>query len=329
MGTEVRRSTKSTEGKTRRAPGSATRSKKAKATDSKPGVRKPSSSALDFCRTEFRDSREVDCPVRRQFVRVRAAGGKTMLREIVAGGGEVRLKLYLTALWWATAEPHEILDVPASAWAQAFGLDRYATAGSKRVLDAVTWLTDHDLLRATRRRGAAPELRLLREDGTGAPYHRPWWEQSTNADGRRVLDETDHYFQIPREAWGFGWMSVLSGPAVMCLCIHLDATWGWDGPGSTPRADPNDPRPATLRWYHFTERDRDERWTVSEDTWRRGNHELVSWGLLDRRARWSSGFRTRRQYFEYQMNLEQFGVSPLDVTPRPVRISMPGGGGAS
>ncbi len=288
--------------------------------------------SIDFCRTEFAGSRQVDCPVRRQFTRVPSdadAKATSVLRQVIAGGGEVRLKLYLTALWWATAEPHDIENVPASAWALALGLDRYSTAGSKRVLDGITWLTDHDLLKAKRSRGAAASLRLLREDGSGADYHRPWWGHPRGKKDNPLIPEEDFYFQIPREFWELGWVSVLSGPAVLCLCVHLDATWRWYAAGVTKRDSKDDDRPATLRWYHYTEAERKKGWTVAEDTWRRGNHELVAWGLVDRKARWSSGFKTRRQYFEYRVNLEAFGRNPLEVEPRPVRVSMPGGGGAT
>lgn len=333
MSTEGLRSAKSTERRTRRAGGRAKKAEEGPTAsrghrDRKPDVRTPSRDAIDYCREQFGGSREVYCPVRRQFVSVTNPGAKSVLRQVLAGGGEVRLKMYLTALWWATSEPHNIEDVPASAWARAFGLDRYSTAGAKRVLDATTWLTDHQLMRSARTRGAPAKLQLLREDGSGDPYHRPWWGHERDEHERLPIPDEDLYFQIPKEFWEAGWVSVLSGPAVMCLCIHLAATWGWKANGYAERTSKEDDRPARLKWHHFTEAERRDRFTVSEDTWRRGNHELVAWGLVGRRARWNSGFKTRRQYFEYQVDLEKFERSPLDVTPVPVRVTMIGGGGA-
>lgn len=334
MSTVGRRSAESPERRTRRAGGPAKKPEKAASTVDEitrtPDLRKPSPDALEFCRREF-TGREVDGPVRKQFVKVAdgSSGRRSVLRQVIAGGGEVRLKMYLTALWWGSREPHDIKDVPASAWAHAFGLDRYSTAGAKRVLDATTWLTDHRLLQSTRKRGAPASLVLLREDASGEPYRRPWAEHPYDKDGKRVIPPEDLYFNIPKEFWMSGWVSVLSGPALMCLCIHLDATSNWPGNGSVKRAAPDDERWARLRWYHYTEDERRDEYTVAEDTWRRGNHELVAWGLVRRRSKWNSGFRTRRQYFEYQVDLEQFDRSPLDVTPKPVRVSMSGGGGAS
>lgn len=292
-------------------------------------VRKPSRDAIEYCQQEF-GVRRVDAPIRHSLARRAPKADASILRRLIAGGGEVRLKLYLTALWWAVAEPYEIRSVPASAWARAFGLDRYSTAGAKRILHGVTWLTDEGLLEAERRKGAAPLLRLLREDGSGDDYTRPWVGHPVDSDDRPQIPPEDHYFQVPKELWTEGWISVLTGRALMCLCIHLDATWGREGPGRTKRksADADD-RPKTLRWFHYPERERDGTWSVSKDTWRRGNHELVAWGLVDRRSRWSRGFTTQRQYYEYRVDLDRFNESPLEVDLNVVPIRFREGGGAS
>ncbi|HVF74574.1 MAG TPA: hypothetical protein VM938_05955, partial [Acidimicrobiales bacterium] len=67
----------------------------------------------------------------------------TMLRG--GRGGAVRLKLYLSFLWFAAAPPHDV-TYPARAWASLLGLEDPEARGARRIIDAITWLDAHDFV---------------------------------------------------------------------------------------------------------------------------------------------------------------------------------------
>ena len=97
VSTEGHRSAEAAKRKARRAAGRAKKAEEGRSdrrlsVSRTPDLRAPSPDAIDYCRSEFAGSRRVDGPVRRQFVSVteESPGTKSVLRRVIAGGGEVR-----------------------------------------------------------------------------------------------------------------------------------------------------------------------------------------------------------------------------------------------
>jgi hypothetical protein len=130
----------------------------------------------------------------------------------------------------------------ARSWAAALDLDDPTRNGARRVSDAIDWLAGHKLLVAERRQGAPGTVRLLSQDGSGAPYVRP------TPQGR--------YVRLPLGMWEEGWIVRLSGTALTLLIVLLDLQGG--------RATPQWISPAQAR----------RRYDLSPDTWAKGLREL-------------------------------------------------------
>lgn len=129
------------------------------------------------------------------------------------GGGVVKLKVLLSMLWVAVAEPYDVTE-PARVWAMLIGLDDPAGRGAARVNAAIRTLTKAGYLRADRKPGLPSRLYLMNETGNGAPYSKPsdYWAPG----GERSEEGNDRfrYTGLPSEFWTNGWMSVLGGSAV-------------------------------------------------------------------------------------------------------------------
>ena len=105
-------------------------------------------------------------------------------------GGKTRVALYLSLLWIASGGDHSS-NRPARVWAELLGLTDPDGAGSRVVSSTWRELEARHLVTITPggSGGDGPTVRLLREDGSGAPYTIP-----TGAGG-------DTYRRIPEFAW--------------------------------------------------------------------------------------------------------------------------------
>jgi hypothetical protein len=240
--------------------------------------------------------------VRRTFIERRGRPEPPPLAEMLRGGrgGMVRLKLYLAILWIASGGDHTVTH-PARAWAQLLGLDDPATNGARRVTDAIAWLEDHHLIRATRRRGQPPELVPLDESGTGKTYKVPsrTWQEPVDQEDLA----TNIYVQLPVGFWTSGWAAVLSAPAIAMLLVLL--------------AERGPKEPSKFFW--FTPDQADERYDLSEDTRTRGVAELEETGIITiKRKPVSREMGWSRVRNTYRLNLERLGLTPdLQYRARP------------
>lgn len=129
------------------------------------------------------------------------------------GGGAVKLKVLLSMLWVAVAEPHDVTE-PARVWATLIGLEDPSGRGAARVNAAIRSLTDAEYLRVDRRVGRPSRLFLLNETGNGAEYTKPSAFWAPGADRSAAVSDRFRYTVVPSEFWVNGWICVLSGSAV-------------------------------------------------------------------------------------------------------------------
>ena len=202
-------------------------------------------------------------PVRQRFVmRLSPEAEPPPLAQLMRGGrgGEVKLKVYLSLLWAAVAEPYDV-SLPGRVWAQLIGLPDPAGRGAHRVNSAFRTLVDSQLLRAKSQPGLPSRFFLLEETGTGRAYQPP--------GGRLVAlkkagkDFSDHiYLQVPATLWTHGWIARLSGPGLAMLLVLIAQAGGrnpedlWFSPGVA-----------------------DQRFHLSAETRKRGLDQLVELGL--------------------------------------------------
>jgi hypothetical protein len=234
--------------------------------------------------------------VRRAFIERRGRPDSPPLAKMLRGGrgGMVRLKLYLAILWIASGGDHTV-TFPARAWAQLLGLDDPQTNGARRVTDAIAWLEDHQLVRATRQRGRPPELVPLDEGGTGKAYRVPsrTWQEDAEQENRAA----NIYVQLPVEFWTSGWAAVLSAPAIAMLLVLL------------AERGPKDPK----KFFWFTPDQADQRYDLSEDTRTRGITELEQAGIITiKRKPVNQEMGWSRVRNHYRLNLERL-ILPLDL----------------
>lgn len=176
-------------------------------------------------------------------------GSPPPLARLIRGGrgGEVRLKLYLTACMIATAKPYRYTrETPASSWATALSLPDPETHGARRVSDAFGWLHEHNYLEVDRRQGRPPSFQLLSQDLDGTTYERP----------------ISNYVLVPLELWSKHWIAALSAAELAVLLAILDAPA--DG-ASTQRYLTGSQKADTA---------------LSADTWTTGTAQLVTLGVI-------------------------------------------------
>ena len=238
------------------------------------------------------------------------------MRMIRGGqGGEVRLKLYLSLLWLAPAEPYLVQRVPAHAWARLFGLSDPEGAGSKRVYNAIEWLTSHNFVYAQRGRGRTPDL-IPRDERGEADYKRPWHTLPEGASPSAVAAE-HRWFTIPQAFWSLGWSTVLPGTAVAVLCIILDNASGRKGEKKVP--DPSSPGGAyeklvKLPGGYYTEQQLKSRWDISHDAWSKGLAQLHAWELV--RYQWKAvggGFESNHVRRWIRLDLDTLYAGPAST----------------
>ena len=162
-------------------------------------------------------------PVRWSFVQDTTPPLAGMLRG--GRGGGVRLKLFLSILWLAHPEPHQV-QLSGHSWAILLGLADPSHGGARRVNDALHWLASHDLIWLSTKRGRPTQVRLLREDASGQPYFHPADRlrelrsvrpRSLAAASRRL----HYYVTVPYGLWTRGWLATLSGAGIAMLLVLL------------------------------------------------------------------------------------------------------------
>jgi hypothetical protein len=248
----------------------------------------PTPEALQLAASASRRVSDRDAPLSADFVRSTGAGRPPLARFLRGGrGGEVRLKLYLTAIWIAARPPHETA-FPARAWAELLDLPDPDGSGARRIADAIHWLERNRFVRLERRRGYPSVVFLLDEAGSGEPYAHP-------------VKRSRRYMQIPREIWTNGWMSVLSAAAVALLLILLDMR-------DFSEAE---------RYVWISPRMAAERYSISPDTWSRALAELRLFALVNVRKLPVSenAFEWRRVRNSYNVSMESIRGSAPSTLP--------------
>ncbi len=257
--------------------------------------RTPNSASLELAE-DLAKKRAANCAIRKSFARrADASQPRPWLARLVGAdsgrAAEPRIKIVLTLLFLATEDEEFASRVQAAKWALLFGLDDPDTQGARRVSAAVRWLSDEGFIDAKRGQGRAPRLQVRHESGDGP------WTSPVGRSGQKQ-PEADRYFQVDREFWANGWITVLSARAVAALLIVLDATWALDGTRYAPKESPPGRRfnkTIALPWKHITEQSLVEHYGVSRDLFDRGVNELIEWGVLEIRKRQKS---TRTQWEE-------------------------------
>lgn len=275
------------------------------------GIRRATPDALDIARLiKTRLGRRTSAPVRAAFVGVaedeRPASEVPPLARLLRGGrgGEVRLKLELSFLWFAANPPHD-LTYAARVWATLLDLDDPEGRGTRRVRQAILSLAKTGLIALDPRPGQPNRIVLLDEGhpGTryelaGAAYNR------TKGSGK---EWRHRYIQLPDTLWTNGWLATLSGAALAMLLV-LYTELG--------RRDPS----TTDLW--FSPAQALKLYGLSEDTRSKGLRELRAAGLITARKRSASrnvlDFRRLRN--TYRLNIAQLDLEaavPTHPEPEP------------
>lgn len=279
-------------------------------------VREPPEGSLAVAQLiKERLGKRVSAPVRVSFIGAndsqRPAGEAPPLTRILRGGrgGEVRLKLELSFLWFAASAPYD-LAYPARVWASLLGLDDPEGRGTRRVRQAISALQRESLIEVRTHPGAPSRITLLDEGGFGFPYSLPGESYSKS---RGSGQEWRHrYIQIPDTFWTNGWISTLSGAAVAMLLVlfaelgqrDYETTEVWFSPSQAQRI-----------------------YGLSEDTRSKGLRELRSAKLITAQKRSSSrdtlDFRRLRN--TYRLNVDTLSERALVLVnvnpPKPMSPS--------
>ncbi len=197
-----------------------------------------------------------------------------MLAQLMAGGqgGSVRLKLYLTLAMQATRPPRNVTPRTSAGYARL--LDLPDGPGSRRVNEALKWLTARQLIARKDRPGKPAQIALLQPDGSG--------EEWTTTGGSR-------WVTLPIQLWDDGWIFSLSGRALAVYVALRELLGGNKHPDG-----------------QVMDGFRKRQYGMSDDTWTRATKELVELGLLaitvepwgdDERVR-----RVRRRYLLLELS---------------------------
>lgn len=272
--------------------------------------RTPGSETLEVARLiKDRLGRRTAAPLRLSFIGAhdddREDGAVPPLARLLRGGrgGEVRLKLELSFLWFAAAPPHDV-SLPARVWAVLLGLEDPEARGTRRIRQAIDALESSNLIRVERQPGMPPRIWLLDEGALDVPYTLPG--AAFNA-ARNTPDAWRHrYIQLPDTLWTNGWIATLSGAATAMLLV-LFAERGTDKSGKE-------------LW--FSPKRADQLYGLSEDTRSKGLRELRAAGLVTARRRSASrnALDTRRVRNTYRLvdaRLNEGANVPVNPEPLP------------
>jgi hypothetical protein len=272
-------------------------------------IRTPNADSLEVAKLiKARLGKRTTAPVRVAFIGAndsqRAAREVPPLARILRGGrgGEVRLKLELSFLWFAVNPPHD-LSYPARVWASLIGLDDPEGRGTRRVRQAINALQDAALIRVRTQPGEPSRITLLNEGGFDVPYSLPGEVYNKT---RGTGQEWQHrYIQLPDALWTNGWVATLSG-ASMAMLLVLFAELGQRDHSSTDL------------W--FSPSQAQKIYGLSEDTRSKGLRELRAAGVITARKRSASrdALDFRRLRNTYRLVPEAFNevaAVPLGVEP--------------
>lgn len=279
----------------------------------------PSEESLEVARAiKARMGKRNHAPIRTTFIGSYALSQEKpdavppMARILRGGrGGEVRLKLELSFLWFAVNPPHD-LTFPSRVWATLIGLDDPEGRGTRRVRQAITALAAENLIRVVGQAGRPNKIFLLDEGGNDNSYVLPG--EAYNKSKGSGQEWRHRYIQIPDTLWTNGWVATLSGAALAMLLV-LFAELGQKDASKTD--------------IWFSPSQAKKIYGLSEDTRSKGLRELRGAGLITARKRSASkdvlDFRRLRNM--YRIELEKFGemaevisgvVPPRPLTPREV-----------
>ena len=242
------------------------------------------------------DGRLRACPIRREFLcrPTPEAALPPMIKMLRGGtggrggqGGEVRLKLYLSLLWFASGDGS--VEWQASHWADLLGLPERDSKGKRRIQEAFAWLHANRFVLVEQRPGKHPTVTILHEGGAGATYSKPG--KTAEKGGEPT------YRQLSPEWWTNGWLAQLSGAAVVTWLIYQDE--------SGKRFD----------FVWLTPDQSSQRYGLSIDTRKKGLRELRDVGLVEhKRVRHSEAFAAERSITKYRLVHERL-VSPAPAAP--------------
>jgi hypothetical protein len=273
-------------------------------------VRRPSAHAIEYAHDVARRVFERPAPVRNEFIeRIEPSTELPPLARLLRGGqgGEVRLKLYLSMLWFAVKRPHETA-YPARGWAALLDLPQPETNGARRVSAAIEWLQVHHFVHVERHPGTPLVVYLLDERGNGNPYTLPHAAYKAKTEVGEPLDRTDYWVSLPAKFWTKGWLAVLSAPATAMLLVMMDQS----------AASHN-----TARLWHSPSQ-AVRRFGFSQDVRSAGLRELTAYGVVTvHRIPISSGvFDFRRLRNAYDLHLEQLYVEPGQERPEAITLNV-------
>lgn len=180
-------------------------------------------------------------------------------------GGQVRLKLFLSFLWFQTDGARAVqLGYPAQVWAELLDLPDPKNAGARRINEAQRWLETNGFITVRAQPGHSNQITVLSEIGDGQPYTPPG--RAANLLRGKPQQQEHLYTQIPAAFWTNGYMAALNGAGLAFFLILLDQY----GPGSAFDPDPVWFSPKVLK----------ERYALSDDTRAKGMRDLKALGLV-------------------------------------------------
>jgi len=222
--------------------------------------------AADFSARIKRDAAQI----RNDFIVAPAASQPPAMTQLLRGGrggGVVKLKVLLSMLWVAVAQPYDVTE-PARVWAELIGLDDPESRGAARVNAAIRRLTEDKFLRVERQPGLPSRVFLMNETGNGDEYTKPsdyWGPGGVVGDLPR---ERYQYTSVPSDLWLNGWISGMSGPALaMYLAVLQQSNLKNGEPGRTG--------------FYFAPNVAARRYGLTDVTRGKGLHELQDLGLID------------------------------------------------
>lgn len=213
-------------------------------------VQRPPQQAIELLEKAVeRSKRRSSVRLPLAFARDQVAASPTPpLARLLQGGGEVRIKVFLTIMMMATKFPHET-RVPSRELAAMLNLRDPDGAGARRVNKAISDLVAANLVRRDLRPGHVPSITVLDPSGSGQEWNT---EQLSG----------DTYITLSPDLWRRGWLVALSGRALALLIILRENTGGRSKGAWVPGV-------------------RHRQYGLSEDTWTKATKELREAGLLD------------------------------------------------
>ena len=205
------------------------------------------------------------------------------LAQLLRGGGEVRIKVFLTIMMLATKHPHET-RVPSRDLAAMLNLRDADGAGARRVNKAIGDLVAAKLIRRDLRPGHVPNLTILDPGGSGQEWNTEQLSGGT-------------YITLSPNLWRRGWLVALSGRALALLIILRENTGGRSKGAWVPGI-------------------RHRQYGLSEDTWTKATKELREAGLLDVEEKVHSFQGEPRRRNLYTLHIDRLGsFDPGDLAP--------------